>query len=262
MIANIFNSGSLQLLMSFFQCYAVPAFRMNMRQIDPVCYAHLPLPLQSYVSKFANGMSFDGQEWLTFHSMFSQMLSPSQAFRVEEARLITRARTKRSIIIMSTEIEMSRSFDVNTLEVLNSAFSFEQEQHGIISHVSSQPAVESKRDDNIFPSVDKVMVAQPNIRGKLRASSFNTGLHVVSSSPSSSDSVTMQDIHGNAFGPLMTPLLKPRQFTMKSQLVLVINEQKRIEYLTMGDGRLPPDLLEYLETVASLVSQSPAAESI
>lgn len=273
MIMNVFNGSSEDLVKSFFQTYAIPSYRVNLRPIDPASYAHLPYQVvEKYLPKFQTGMSFDGNEWLNYFNRFYSVLSPDQVFRLNDVRLVTRLSDKSSIIIMSTEVRKVQIFDVNPMEVLNTAFSFDQ------NNPNSQPA-DSCTVDRVdrrvpFSRAHSDHVVEPKLRGKFRSSAVIESIHSVAtpsppnnaglllspsakepeavvSAPPTSIATSQETTADNSTTLTVKLLSKPRQVHMKSMLVLVIDVNRRIESMILGDGQLSPDLLRTLENQAA-----------
>lgn len=272
MITNVINANNHELLKSFFHSYAIPTFRMNTRQIDPASYAHLPQEVvQNNIAKFVKGISFNGEEWLKFHSLVNNMISPDQVLRLRDVRLVTRLNDHRSVIVMSVDVELSHIFEVDPLEMLNSAFDFDNSD-------DEQQERQSNNSSPLFSAIDSHVVEQPSLRGKLRNLSTNT-MELTSgpSSPSAlvtsavapSDTISSvpttavaatetirhhHNSHKHLLGPSLVPLSKPRQYKMQTEMVLILGEDKRIESVVVGDGRLAPDLLESLDRQAAALS--------
>lgn len=218
MIMNVLNTCDEDFAKSFFRTYAVPSFRMNMRHYDPEHYAHLPPEvIQNHFPRLRETISFDVDEWMNYHNVVTQVMSSGHVFRLNNVRLVTRAMSKRSIIIMSTELETTRVFDLDTLEVLGSSFSFDQEN----------PA--PQRETRI---ADQLNIEPPKLRGRLTGSVLSAR-------------------------PPMRLLSKPVRSLVKSQMVLVLDANRRIESAIVGDGRPPPDILESLEKHAAALSLQP-----
>lgn len=232
MITNVFNTNNQEFVKSFFKCYGIPSFRMILPPLDPAAFTHLPPQLvQSTITPLIEGVSLEGDEWLHFHGMFTQVLSPDQVFRLTDARLVTRVRDRCSILIMSTEMEFTRIYDVNPLDVMNSAFSFDR----TATETATPSPPPNKRH---FPSVRDDLVFHPKFRGEMKSSAEMTRERVA---PASSKPV----------GPMPLKLLpKPRHYIIKSRMIIMIDAHRRIESLTFGDGKLPQDFMDALERKA------------
>lgn len=243
MVANVLNSCNNELMHSFFQNYAIPAFRMEMRQVDPSSYAHLPPQvIQNNVSKFVKGISFDGEEWLKFMSPVCHAASPDQVFRLNNVRLVTRLNDESSLVVMDTEIEGSRVYDINPLDVLDYIFSYDSDEVTPGKHSQHQAVLRTSALNASAPTSTPVSTySSPSSR--LQHDGLNRNCNAK-----------------QVFGPSVKLLPQPKRVRMQSQMVLVLGVDRRIESIIVGDGRLPVDVLEALESQASALS-SPALRS-
>lgn len=254
MILNVFNRNCQDLVKSFFHCYGVPSFRVILRPLDPARFAHLPTDLvQSTVAPMIDGVSLEGEEWWNFHGLIHHVLSSDNVLRLNDARLITRARDRRSIVIMSTEMEMTQIFDIDPLEVMTSTFSFDPKRSEV-EDPSKKPRKPRKPRNAesqflLSPSTRETFDFRPKFQGAMKDSSPYVRVHSAPcTSLSSKSKATNLTTIRKTFGPCFVKLLaKPREYRMKSQIVLMIDENRCIESMTMGDGNLPVDLMDALE---------------
>lgn len=253
LIANVINSNSEQIVRSFFLEFARPSFRVHFCPINPSSYSHLPQQaFQKFSSRLCKGMSLDGLEWFRFHGLLYQVLSPDHVFRLVDARLVTRARDRRSIVVMSTEVEMTRIFDVDPFQWFDAIFAFEEDN--LLDSEDKNMLYANSKPYNSFDAVYRSHDSKP--RGQLKVP-FPIGSHYVAPNASRSGSemeAVIVDSFGQQVGHSLKMLSKPRHFRVKSQLVLVIDAEKRIESMTMAYDNLPPDLLECLERNAAVLT--------
>lgn len=237
MLMNVFNTNCKTFQDNFIDTFTIPCFRTNIRQVDPAHYAHIPPHLfRSHVGELTSDVSLNGHEWLQFHRLFVQIFAPDQVVRLNDARVITRRKDKRSMIIMSTEIELEHIFDVDLLEVIHAMFSF-----------SDSTSSEESASSNVKIAPFSTPVVTPKLHGKLRSSSR---LKDGSQLSTAVDDDPLADLLRSMNYPLRL-LPKPKRFLMKMQMVFVVDENRRIESLILGDGRLPDDAAAALEAKAS-----------
>lgn len=226
MLMNVLNTNFQEFVESFFETYSVPSFRTNILHVNPALYPHIPPHLfQNYAYRLSCDISLSGWDWLLFHRLFSQVLAPDQVYRIKSIRLVTRKKDRRSLIIMSTELELHQIYDFKLVDVMNSLFTFGDE-------ASSETSV-TFLDDRVPFAFHTPPIITPMMRGKAKAPK-----NCLPMLPPS-------------FDYPMRLLDKPKRYLLKSQMVLAIDEFRRITSFDINDGRLPSDALAILEAKAA-----------
>lgn len=241
MLMNVLNSDCASFQESFFTTYAIPNFQTNFAPIDHSHYSHIPSHLfQKYIQPISDGFGVSGREWFQFHRIFGQILIPDKIHRLNDVRLVTRMRDNRSMIVMSTEVELCHIFDINLVDLMFSQFSFSDESSSEETEVDQNCSVP-------FSTAHTSLTTPPKLRGKYRLpASLNPDLqllHSLYNEHSIIDGMT------NGYSDWL--LTKPRHFLMKTQMVLMVDEHRRIESLTIGHGHLPDDAEAALEAKAA-----------
>lgn len=248
MIMNVFNSGNMAFLLSFVRQFAVPNFRVNLRPIHHDSVVHLPSDVVEYsISKFMNGVSFDGEEWFTFYSSLNNLTTPDLVHRMHNARLVTRPRDDRSILILQTESEMSWIFDYDPISLWENIFHFEDESMMLPSSAgltasSVAPSPSFNQSTTVQQLFQQSMIdsMQPRLRGVVKSPLATTATR--------SGSLKVADLFHKAVSHNnMRQLSRPQHVRLFSQVILVLDAEKRIESIAFGDGQVPPEVMRTLQ---------------
>lgn len=235
MIMNVFNANDYHVMKSFFGSFAVPSYRVKFRPIDPSHLSQFPEHLtQQHIPKINTSVSFHGDDWLNFHHYVHSKVSPDLVFHLKEARLITRLNDSRSMVVLSTEVEQTQIMEWDSLAMANAVFDFE-----------NQP-------------LDSALHEAPEARGTMKRSA-SAIMQWSNTRNTSHSSILAQVDADEVMGAKFALKAQPQRVCVSSQMILMIDEQKRIESILAGDGRPPPDLLHILERQTTMSTASISA---
>lgn len=250
-MTNIFNTSDYDFLKSFFVNFAVPTLRINLRVKAEQLEVFPTAVIQRYLSNFVKGVSFVADDWLKFHYFVHHILSPDKVFRVHSAQLVTRLNDDRSILVMSTESELSNIFDFNPIGLFDAMFILEDnsvvdETMSPNSSILSSATSASQLSGSLL-ELDATISA-PTVR--VRAKDSNMQLMQQMGNPSSSCVHDTFQLYEATTGSKMSLLSEPLRSRRTSQMILILNGDKRIESMVFGNGQLPPEIVRFLENEA------------
>jgi hypothetical protein len=255
MVANVLNNSDYSTHSSFFRSFSTDSMMVKIKGVAThVVPKHITYFQQN---RNAADITFIGKDWIRFHFFAMHRMTFDQVFHVKNARIVVKKNSKRSAIVMDTEVSFTQIYDANPYDMVDTMFVSRDEsiQFPYRDSVESNSFIDESvgREEN-----ESLTEEYCGLQTPIRSVPFVEFSGPLSSRSTCGNMPTVEEldhipsldaIYKATTGRDISLLSTPRQLTFPSRLVIFLDENKYIDTLVLGND----DILNFSRHPAEII---------